>query len=327
MWYNAEFKAFIEWLRKYNSDKPRQEMVSVYGFDIYSLWESLDMISEYLKGQSATKKLGEDVVEKFNKVLECFEPFHEDPSNYARACGFVGYSCEKQIVDMLTKLHKELPTDKTDDSSFGLKMNALSVQNAEHYYRQLVLGKENTWNIRDHAMVDCLKEIMKFHGDRSKAIIFAHNTHIGDASATSMRLEGEINVGELVRKQWPGESYAIGFGSFSGTVVAGRYWDAPWQTMPVPPAPKGTWEEEIAKKSSADRIIFCGEESEFNSTKGHRAIGVVFNPERHRGNFVPTNLKKRYDAFLYIHESKALHPLSVEVEGGGEVPDTYPFGF
>jgi len=130
-----------------------------------------------------------------------------------------------------------------------------------------------------------------------------------------------------VRKRWPGESYAVGFGSFEGTVIAGKYWGAPWQKMPVPPALVGTWEEVIASKSPSDRIIFCGEDAEYNTTKGHRAIGVVFHPERQRGNFVPTNLKRRYDAFIYLHESKALHPLPEKIEGPDNVPETYPFGF
>jgi len=326
MWYNAEFRAFVEWIRKYNEGKPPQDMVSIYGFDIYALWQSLNVLDEYFKKSG---KFDDKIKQAFDKTINCFEPFNENPEKYSQLCSFVDYTCEKEVKDLVNKLsNKRMSASKqVDECLLSAEMNALSVLNAEHYYRQLIQGKENTWNIRDTAMVDCLDRLMKFQGSNAKAVIFAHNTHIGDSSATSMKLHGDINVGEMVRKRWPGESYAVGFGSFKGSVIAARSWGDKWAVMPVPPAIPSSWEDLISKGfNSKDVIIFSDENSEYNQSRGHRAIGVVFHPERQVGNFVSTNLAKRYNAFIYIHETKALHPLP-EKPDDSRMPETYPFGF
>ncbi|MGZ4164232.1 MAG: erythromycin esterase family protein, partial [Tumebacillaceae bacterium] len=197
---------------------------------------------------------------------------------------------------------------------FAAEQNALVVQNAEAYYRAMVRGGPESWNIRDRHMTETLERLMRHHGPGAKAIVWEHNTHIGDARATDMLADGMVNVGQLLREQAGNETYAIGFGTHRGTVIAGSGWGAPMQVMKVPSAQRGSWEDLMHKAGSYDKILFLGAENPyFQDTIGHRAIGVVYYPHNEYGNYVPSNMAQRYDAFVYVDETHALRPIEVEV--------------
>jgi len=186
--------------------------------------------------------------------------------------------------------------------------------------------------VRDRHMVETLDRLMAHHGAAAKAIVWEHNTHIGDARFTDMADDGMVNVGQLVREQHEGDGVVlVGFGCHRGRVIAGEEWDAPMKRMVVPPGRPGSWEDVLRLAGPADRLLLLNEarnSSAMMEERGHRAIGVVYAPSREQyGNYVPTVLPKRYDAFLSFVETEALRPLrEVQPRDEGEVPETYPTG-
>ncbi|MBS1525946.1 MAG: erythromycin esterase family protein [Bacteroidetes bacterium] len=326
MWANWEMVAFSEWLHKHNKPLPNNQKVGFYGLDVYSLWESMEAIQEYLKRvDPASLKIVQE-------ALNCFEPYKKgEGQEYARACRFVPKLCQSEVVQLLTQIRKRLPQYNTDhENVFSAEQNALIAVNAEKYYNAMLLGGPHTWNIRDEHMADTLERLLKFHGENSKAIIWAHNTHVGDARATDMASEGMFNIGELARlKHHEKGVVLVGFGSYEGGVIAGRHWGARLQRMDVPPAQKGSWEYLVHHAGKGNKLFMTEDLIDdlfLEHHIGHRAIGVVYNPEyEHYGNYVPTIIPLRYDAFIFIDQTKALHPLHVVPEAR-EVPETYPFG-
>lgn len=311
MWANEEIAAFAEWLKAYNADRPDREKVGFYGIDLYSLWESMDEIRKYLR-----TKDGADL-EAANRAFECFEPHGREEQQYGISASLYGEGCEDEVIDLLRRLQgrwrESPPGDR--EQALSAEMNALSVQGAERYYRTMIRFDVESWNVRDRHMVEALEKLMDYHGSDARAIVWEHNTHIGDARATDMAEEGMVNVGQLLREKDEGDVYAIGFGTYEGTVIAARAWGEPLKVMTVPPAIPGSLEELLHRIGPEDKLLLMGEDSPAADSLqlGHRAIGVVYHPERERGNYVPTLIGKRYDAFIYIDRTKALSPLAAEL--------------
>jgi erythromycin esterase-like protein len=210
-----------------------------------------------------------------------------------------------------------------------MQQNALVALNGEQYYRTSVNSYPESWNIRDRHMAQTLRRLLEFMGPDSKIIVWEHNTHIGDARYTDMADDGMVNVGQLAREEFGEQNvFAVGFGSYQGSVIASGSWGGAVRTMPVPPAPPNSWEGYLHAISPANKIILSSEISNHATLQqpiGHRAIGVVYDPNREQGNYVPSVIPKRYDAFVFIDQTSALHPIGTE--GRNEPPDTYPSGF
>jgi erythromycin esterase-like protein len=326
MWANREVAALAEWLHSYNSPLPKNEKVGFYGLDVYSLWDSMDEIKRYLERvDPATLKVA-------NEAFECFEPYKKDDGHsYAYASQMVPELCETEVVDLLKQIQQKMPTYDSDfEMAFSTEQNALVAVNAEKYYRAMVRGGGQSWNVRDGHMEETLERLLNFHGRNSKVVVWAHNTHIGDSRYTDMVDDGMYNIGELVREKYAKEDVVlVGFGSYEGSVIAGKSWGAPMKKMNVPKAKEGTWEHLLHEAGADDKLLIMDDLQDhtlLNDRIGHRAIGVVYNPEYERyGNYVPSILPRRYDAFLYIDKTKALHPLHMENEHH-DMPDTFPFG-
>jgi erythromycin esterase len=334
MWANREVVAFAEWMREHNDPVPVDRQVGFFGLDVYSLWESMAAVVEYLE------RIDPEAARLARRAYGCFDPYHDDVQDYARATALVPASCEDEVVSMLRTLRAKAPAYREDgrDAYFNAEQNALVARNAELYYRTMVRGGPTSWNVRDHHMVDTLDRLMAHHGRRAKAIVWEHNTHIGDARFTDMRRSGVVNVGQLVREghgERPTERdgvMLVGFGTHRGTVIAAEEWGAPMQRVRVPEAKAGSWEDLLHRAGTEDKLLlFDG--SEDGGIDGsdapivHRAIGVVYDPRSERwGNYVPSIVPRRYDAFLYIDETRALDPLHMPVLVDGEVPETYPSG-
>jgi erythromycin esterase-like protein len=314
MWANEEIKSLVGWLREYNDSLPQgKRKVGFYGIDVYSLWESLDEIIAYLEHR------GSPMLEDAKKAFACFEAHDRDEQSYAVSAGLFADGCEEEVVELLTKLRSRRHQPDSESGGFEQKLseevNALVAVNAEKYYRTMVKSDEKSWNVRDTHMVEALGQIASFYGSGAKAIVWEHNTHIGDARATDMAEEGMVNVGQLVRERRGEEHvFAIGFGSHRGTVIAAASWGSPAEIMQVPPGVPNSWEDALHRAGAHDKLLlFRGNEAHYPSAIPHRAIGVVYHPEyERRGNYVPTVLPKRYDAFVYIDLSHALHPLSLQ---------------
>jgi len=327
MWANWEIAALATWLKKHNATLPVNKKAGFYGLDVYSLWESLESIMQYLKKTDpAALPVAED-------AFRCFEPYrNEEGQSYARASRFVPELCENEVMHLLKKIQQRLPAYNTDhENVFSAEQNALIAVEAERYYRAMIKGGPHSWNLRDRHMNSTMERLLKFHGENSKVIVWAHNTHIGDARATDMVDEGMFNIGELARMQHHDKGVVlVGFGSYTGTVIAGKNWNAQMQIMELPVARRGSWEFLLHSAGKENKLLLmddlAGNDQFMENHFGHRAVGVVYNPEYEQyGNYVPSILPLRYDAFIYLDETMALHPLHITPDGH-EIPETYPFG-
>jgi len=321
MWANWEVAALAEWLREYNAGLSSEKKVGFYGLDVYSLWDSMDAMVNYLDKEDPK------AASSVKLAIQCFEPFRNDEQSYAYS--LKDHNCRDSVLALLKEIRMKAQfLDGDREAGFNTEQNALIAVNAEKYYSSMLNFDNESWNIRDRHMMETLDRLMKFHGSDAKGIVWEHNTHIGDARATDMHRAGMVNTGELARDAYGiNNVYLIGFGSYRGSVIAGDTWGAPMEIMEVPPAKDGSIEDALHRRSNEDRYFIFKEETDqlFDNRIGHRAIGVVYHPERERkGNYVPTVMNQRYDAFVYIDETKALHAIQTHV--GKEIPETYPFG-
>lgn len=342
MWANQDVVDFTRWLREFNAD--RGKPVGFYGLDVYSLWDSLRETLDYLRQHRP------DQMHAAMEAFRCFEPFAEDPQQYARATELVPTDCEREVVDLLTGLLSENgPPGGTDrDAHFNAEQNALVTAGAEAYYRAMVSGGADSWNVRDQHMFDTLDRLMEHYGPDSKGIVWEHNTHIGDARYTTMSDAGMFNIGQLVRQEHDDDGVVlVGLGGYRGTVIAADHWSGPASKMPLPEASKTSTEaavHEALPDQDAALFVFDQDRGGPNAKRehwwsrsgdhhgwarkeqGHRAVGVVYSPNFDKGrNYVSTILDGRYDAFMWFNETSALEPLHGTDAGGGEM-ETWPEG-
>jgi erythromycin esterase-like protein len=328
MWANEEIVELATWLRQHNDPQPEEHKVGFYGLDVYSLWDSLYQVMSYLQ------KVAPEGLAAARRAYQCFEPYGEDVQEYARATAWVPTSCEEEVVALLEEVRHQRGAGGFGDAedAWVAEQNAMVVKNAEAYYRAMIHGGPESWNLRDWHMIQTLGRLLERHGPQARAIIWEHNTHIGDARFTDMAEDGMVNVGQLARQRWgESEAFLVGFACHRGRVIAGRAWDSPMERMRVPPARPGSWEDVLhTAGAGGDRLLLFDEENtteEMREVRGQRAIGVVYRPEyEHWANYVPTVLPRRYDALLYLDRTEALHPLQLPVRVGKEVPETYPSG-
>ena len=329
MWANEEVVDLAEWLRGHNKGLPKRRQVGFYGLDVYSLWDSLYAVIGYLS------RVDPPAVETALRAFRCFQPHGQDLQEYAWSTMLVPSSCEDEVVTLLAELRTKAPKYCADgdghEAYFNAEQNALVTRNAERYYRAMIRGGATSWNVRDRHMMETLERLMQHHGPDAKGIVWEHNTHIGDARATDMASGGMVNIGQLTRERHDEDGVVlVGFGSHRGSVIAGRQWGAEMQRMRVPPAEEGTVEDLFHRAGSHDRLLILSDGGcppELWHRRGHRAIGVVYNPEQERrGNYVPTVLPARYDVFLYLEHTRALRPLHLQEQPDDDLPETYPFG-
>jgi erythromycin esterase-like protein len=312
MWANDDVVDFCRWLRGFNAGRPDEQRVGFYGLDVYSLWDSMHELIGWLR------EFEPDSVAVAIQALRCFEPFGEDGAEYAFASRFAPASCEQAVVDLLHDLLQaggRAIGDGDPEGRFSAEQNAVVVADAERYYRAMVQGSAESWNVRDVHMADTLDRLLGHAGD--KAVVWEHNTHIGDARATDMASAGMVNVGQLLRERHgTGDVVLVGLGGHRGGVIAGEAWGAQMQRMSVPPARPGSIESLLHDLVGEDTLVVVppGDVPDWLHRRlDHRAIGVVYRPERERwGNYVPTVLAQRYDAFLYFEETSPLQPLHLE---------------
>lgn len=324
MWANWEVAALAEWLREYNSNLPDEDKVGFYGLDVYSLWDSMYAIMDYLQHEDP------QAAQAVKKAIHCFEPYQENEQLYARY-SLTEHSCRDKVLALLKDIRQKAPMfDGDREAAFDAEQNALIAVNAEMYYTAMMSFDNESWNVRDQHMMQTLDRLLAFHDSNAKAIVWEHNTHIGDARATDMKRAGMINIGQLAREAYGKEKvYLAGFASYKGSVIAGEEWGAPMKKMKVPEAKEGSIERGLHNENAANRYLIFDEEHDKQLAKAinHRAIGVVYNPENERlGNYVPSVMKERYDALIYVDETKALHPLHLQADSH-KMPDTYPFTY
>ena len=324
MWANWEIAAFSEWLKKHNDNLNQEQKVGFYGLDVYSLWESMEAIVEYLEKEDP------ETAVLAKKASYCFEPYKKNDS-YVNAYRSLSQRCRTEVVQLLREVRQKVDQyEKEPEAGLNAELNSLVLKNAEKYYEAMAQFDNSSWNVRDSHMVETLNTLMKYHDGDAKVIVWEHNTHIGDARATDMASHGMHNVGQLVRQQHQDQGVVlVGFGSYEGSVIAGDYWGAEMERMQLPKAIEGSVERFLHQMGAANKLLIFEKKSLlkeiFRERIGHRAVGVVYDPHHERGNYVPSNMSDRYDAFIYIDKSRGLHPLHYQPHGHN-MPETYPWG-
>jgi erythromycin esterase-like protein len=312
MWANDDVVEFCRWLRGFNADRPPEGRIGFYGLDVYSLWDSMHELIGWLRENQP------EHVDEAVQALRCFEPFGEDGAEYAFASRFGPSSCEQAVVDLLhavCEARGQQDPHGDPEASFSAEQNAVVVRDAERYYRAMTQGSAESWNVRDVHMTDTLDRLLGHAGE--KAVVWAHNTHIGDARATDMAAAGMITVGQLLRERHGTDGVVlVGFGGYQGGAIAGKEWGTQMERMPVPPARSGSLESLLHGLLGEDSLVVVPRSDRpewLDRQLDHRAIGVVYRPERERwGNYVPTVLGRRYDAFLHLEDTSPLQPLHLE---------------
>lgn len=324
MWGNYEIASLITWMNGFNQTKSLADKVGFYGLDVYCLWESTQELMPYLQGADPA------VVSAAQSMERCFLPYSANPDEYGNAVANASTNCREQTNNLWNGILKITgDATATNEAHFVMQQNALVALNGEQYYRASVSSYSGSWNIRDRHMAQTIKRLLDFMGPDSKLIVWEHNTHVGDARYTNMASQDMVNVGQLVREEFGQENvYAVGFGSYRGSVIASNTWGGAIINMPVPAAPANSWEGYLHSLGATNKILFSAEiknNTTLQGSIGHRAIGVVYNPNDEQGNYVPSIIPKRYDAFIYLDQTTALHP--IQISQRNEPPDTYPSGF
>jgi erythromycin esterase-like protein len=327
MWRNAEVLHFIEWMRRYNEAHPMAARAEFRGLDVYSLGSSVASVLSYLD------RVDPEAARAARARYACLTPWQGEPSDYARAQMFGARdSCEEGAVAQLRELldHQLDYMGRDGESFFDAAQNARIVRAAEEYYRTMYKGATSSWNLRDRHMFDTLQRVMRARGPDAKAVVWAHNSHVGNASATAMGWQGEFNIGELCRTAFGEEAVLIGFGTDRGTVAAASDWDAPMDIKTVRPSRHDSYEHVFRRAGQARTLTDLrgpgsAVREALSEPRLERAIGVVYRPESElSSHYFQAVLPEQFDAYVWFEETSAITPLA-----GGRpqsVPDTYPFG-
>ncbi|HLF30590.1 MAG TPA: protein-L-isoaspartate(D-aspartate) O-methyltransferase [Xanthomonadales bacterium] len=328
MWANTQVLEFAKWLRDYNRRfATPDEATGFYGLDLYSLYSSIDSVIRYLEDVDA------EAAAIARRRYGCLTPWQKDPATYgAMALGSRHHSCEEEVVAMLNAMmDRRLEYAAQDGRRFlDAVSNARLVKNAEQYYRVMYQGSVKSWNLRDTHMFDSLKHLLDFHGNDSKAIVWAHNSHLGDASATEMGARGEINVGHLCRKHFADKAYLIGFGTHQGTVAAASDWGAPMEIKAVRPSHPDSYER-LCHDAGMNAFLLPLRNSrqrhvrELFQPRLERAIGVIYRPETEiASHYFTASLPHQFDEYIWFDQTRAVDALGPEAGTG--IPETFPFG-
>jgi erythromycin esterase-like protein len=328
MWRNDEVAAFIEWLRTHNAGLPLARRAEFRGLDVYSLRTSMAAVLTYLD------RVDPSEARLARQRYSCLTPWQFDPAAYGHAVLRGGRdTCEDEVVaqlkDLLNRRLEYIARDGED--YFDAAQNARIVLAAEQYYRIMYRGSTESWNLRDRHMFRTLQTLLQARGPEAKAIVWAHNSHIGNAAATAMGWAGEFNIGELCRVAHGEEAALIGFGTDRGTVAAANDWDEPMRIKTVLPARPDSYECIFRRTGIARSLTDFAPHSNgevrdvLSMQRLERAIGVVYRPESEfLSHYFEAILPEQFDAYVWFEETKAVTPLPTKPPSG--VPDTYPFG-
>jgi erythromycin esterase-like protein len=334
MWRNDVVVEFATWLHEHNRGRSPRQHVGFYGMDLYSLHTSIEAVLDYLT------KVDPDGARRARDRYACFEQFAEDSQAYGYAATVgLSRSCEDDVVAQLMDLRKRAADYASrdgriaEDDFFFAEQNARLVRNAEQYYRAMFGGRIESWNLRDTHMVETLDALIGWTNRQAgdaRLVVWAHNSHLGDARATQMGEWGELNVGQLVRQKYGDQACLIGFSTHTGTVTAARDWDAQVEQRRVRPSMPGSYER-LFHEVGLERFFVRLHEEPLRSTlmpsRLERAIGVIYVPETEgASHYFRAHLPRQFDVMIHVDETHALQPLETWARHESDVPETYPTG-
>jgi erythromycin esterase-like protein len=330
MWRNADVLDFVGWLRNYNEHR-HAHRVGFYGMDLYSLRASIRAVLDFLD------KVDPDAARRARNRYACFDNYGEDTQAYGYATSFgLNKSCEDEVISQWMEMRKRASDlARRDgrvarDAFFFAEQNARLVKNAEEYYRAMFHGRVSSWNLRDTHMAETLAALMHHLGANAKVVVWAHNSHLGDARATEMGQRGELNLGQLVRQKYGNKATLVGFTTNTGTVTAASGWDSPAERKHVRPALAGSYEALFHQTDIPNFLLLLGNREEptaaLREPRLERAIGVIYLPQSERAShYFHAQLPDQFDVVLHYDETRAVEPLERSAAWEtGEVPETYP---
>lgn len=325
MWRNREFAGLLAALRRWNEERPHADRVAVRGLDVYSLHRSVDEVLKYLD------RVDPGAAHLARRRYGCMTPYLESPQAYGAMATRSGRSCEDAVVEQLVVLLEERLRYAAADGEayFDAEQNARVVCAAEAYYRAMYHGAVESWNLRDSHMFDTLTRLLDLGGPQAKIIVWAHNSHIGDAGATAMGERGEFNIGQLCRVRFRDELAAIGFSTDRGQVMAADDWGEPPRVKMVLPARSDSWER-VLRDAAHPRALYDWRGDKhlrdaLELRRLERAIGVIYRPDTERwSHYFDAHLGRQFDAMVWFEETNPVIPLAGAPSEGA--PDIYPFG-
>ena len=333
MWRNRDVVNFLTWLRSYNANLPPASRVGFFGLDLYSLHRSVEAVLQYLQ------KVDPQAAQRARYRYSCLGHFGEDPQAYGYAASLgLSRDCEDDVVAELVELRRRAAEYAARDGRvaleefFSAEQNARLIRNAEAYYRAMFGGRVESWNLRDSHMMETLEALIAHTQQvlgRARAVVWAHNSHIGDARATQVGEGGELNVGQLAREKFGRRAALVGFTTHTGSVTAASNWDEPAQRMVVRPSLPGSYERLFHDVGIPSFVLLMSDEGVRQSLaqRLERAIGVVYRPGSERvSHYFTANLPDQFDAVLHFDETTALEPLERWSRDEVDLPETYPTG-
>jgi erythromycin esterase-like protein len=333
MWRNRDVVDFLQWLHGHNASHPAASRVGFYGLDLYSLHASIDAVLAYLG------KIDPAAAERARYRYGCLEDLGENPQAYGYAATIgLSRSCEDDVVAQLLELRRRATDYVSRDGRiaaeyFFAEQNARLVRNAEGYYRAMFGGRVESWNLRDTHMMETLDALLvhaRQTSGEARAVVWAHNSHLGDARATDMATIGEINLGQLVRQAHGEQAFLVGFTTHAGSVTAASKWGEPAQRKRVRPALTGSYEQLFHELGVGRFLLLLRERAvreALAEPRIERAIGVIYRPESERvSHYFRARLPNQFDAVLHIDETSALEPLERWTHDEMDLPETYPSG-
>jgi erythromycin esterase-like protein/predicted phosphoribosyltransferase len=337
MWRNAVVLDFVGWLRGHNDRVGRDEQAKAgfYGLDLYSLYRSIQEVITYLE------RVDPLAAARARERYSCFDHYRDEAQDYGFAAAFgAGASCQQEVIDQLVDLHTHAPDYArrdgliAEDELFHAEQNARTVKDAEEYYRTMFGGRASSWNLRDEHMMDTLDALAAHlsgqRGETAKIVVWAHNSHLGDARATEVVAQGQLNVGQLVRERHAGDCRLFGFTTFSGTVTAADDWGGAAERKRVRPALRDSHERLLHELDEKEFLIAFADERRstdlLRASRLERAIGVIYRPRTERqSHYFRARLADQFDAIIHIDETRAVEPLERTARWDeGEVPETFP---
>ena len=335
MWRNREILEFIRWLRNHNDAFGARERIGFYGIDLYSLHASMAAVLEYLD------RVDQEAANRARYRYACFEDYGEDAQHYGYAASFdLSKSCESEAVSQLVDLQRRAFSYMNRDGFvardeyFFAEQNARLVANAEEYYREMFRGRVSSWNLRDRHMAETLTALaahLETQRLPAKIVVWAHNSHLGNARATDMGERGEWNVGQLLREKFPRETVNLGFTAFTGTVTAVSNWDEPAQVKRVREGLNNSFER-LFHQTDIPRFFLNLRDDEIKNAMREklleRAIGVIYRPETERvSHYFRADLARQFDGVIHFDRTRAIEPLDRVASWSHEdAPETFPEG-
>lgn len=338
MWRNTVVTNFVDWLRDYNNSLPQDaKKTGFYGLDLYSMYDSIKAVLGYLD------KIDPEAAKRARYRYSCLEHFGEDSQHYGYATTFgLSESCEEGVVKQLRELQRladeyaQQQGRLAEDEFFYAEQNARLVKNAEEYYRSMFRGRVSSWNLRDRHMAETLEHLVAHldrEGGRSKVVVWAHNSHLGDARATDMAKADELNVGQLVRQRYGKDTVLVGFSTYTGSVTAASDWGAPAERKRVRPALPDSYEALFHDTGLPRFLLTLRDDGAavqgLRQPRLERAIGVIYLPQSERvSHYFHARMPEQFDAIIHFEETGAVQPLERTPKWEtGEAPETYPFAF